>query len=498
MQGDLFAAIPPNLPAPLPSETLYSWCGYVHLWNGSGSALETSRQLFGAPYAGLSHDFPSHLDTLVERTDGRLGQARALALNRTLLGYFLPFVDGQKAEQILTSLCIGAYPQTKAKLGILASQAGGHHPLKLCHTCIQNDRDQFGRTYWHIDHQYPGVVVCPRHSCSLHEAWDPTTPVHRRDWLLPEHGADGNLRLIELGPGADVALAHKLARFSAAPVSLGPAALDPQVLAWTYQRQLKARDLLTAGGNLRLKDLTQIVRAAYTGFEALAPFRLLRSVRPDWAGLIGALMRKHPKPGHPLKHLLLVAILFETWQDFLGAYGAAKRDPPQWRVARREQTALSTDPRIHEFVRLAGEQGLPIRQAARRVGVTTSTGVRWAKLHSISYTPRIKTLSPELLEAARQRLLDGATKQEVVERTGISTVSLTRLISSEPALRGEWLRIRRERLRTTYRQRFLDLVRDHPGLPVKVLRRIPGNGYQWLYRHDRQWLIENLPSLWKR
>jgi hypothetical protein len=84
----------------------------------------------------------------------------------------------------------------------------------------------------------------------------------------------------------------------------------------------------------------------------------------------------------------------------------------------------------------------------------------------------------------------------VIAKSGISSVSLNRMISSEPHLRQQWLDARETVARAQNRKRFLALIRHHPGTPVKALRQMPGNGYDWLYRHDWQWLAEHLPSLW--
>jgi hypothetical protein len=92
---------PPNLPRLQPGQTLYSWCGAVHRWNGNVDVRETSRQRFGVPYAGLLHDFPFHLDALGEHTSNLMGSVRRIALRRTLLGYFLAMATEDVAQRVL-------------------------------------------------------------------------------------------------------------------------------------------------------------------------------------------------------------------------------------------------------------------------------------------------------------------------------------------------------------------------------------------------------------
>jgi transposase-like protein len=192
-----------------------------------------------------------------------------------------------------------------------------------------------------------------------------------------------------------------------------------------------------------------------------------------------------------------MAMLFESWEAFISAYDEASRNPPLWTVHLRQEDAPEEDSRIAEFVRLASNPDISISEAARRVGVTPTTGVRWAKLHFIPYQSRTKALTPQFLERVRRLLRRGSTKSQVMTDTRISATSLTRLISSEPTLRAQWNSARLEIARRKSRESFLKAVENHPGLPVKALRMIPGNGYQWLYRHDRQWLVEHLPSLWR-
>jgi hypothetical protein len=96
---------------------------------------ETSRPLFGAPRR-LLHYFPSHLNAPVELTQRVLGSPCDLALQHTLLGYFLPTLSQEVATDILMSVQAGAESHLKFKLGIPASRVGGHHPLKGCARCF--------------------------------------------------------------------------------------------------------------------------------------------------------------------------------------------------------------------------------------------------------------------------------------------------------------------------------------------------------------------------
>jgi hypothetical protein len=157
------------LPALYENQTLYSWCGLTHALSGSTCVQTTSTRLFGAPYAALSHDFPSRLMALDRSTGSALGCPREIALRNTLLGYYLSIASQSRAEQIIGMLRTGAIGHLKMLLGITASRVGGHHPLKGCERCFVEDEASTGWAYWHIEHQPPQSWSAP--DTTLHFLW---------------------------------------------------------------------------------------------------------------------------------------------------------------------------------------------------------------------------------------------------------------------------------------------------------------------------------------
>lgn len=486
---------PPNLPILLPDQLLYDWCGRVHLWNGNSKVTDTSLQLFSAPYAALLHDFPAHLGELTTRTAKRLGSSEELALRHTQLGYFLPFVPLSLARELLAGVINGALPHLKYKLGLPASRLGGNHPLKGCEECFSQDEISGSPAYWRVPHQYPTTLVCVRHRRALISDADTKTPVHRREWLLPTSSPD-RIWATFVVPEGRMDLLVKLASFSEELGKLSPGTLEGVTLARTYQSMFSETGFVTAGGSLRTEALIRYVRTYYDGLEALPGLHVLRSVRGGWPGLVGTLVRSSPRPGHPLKHLLLICLLFDSWRDFQARYERVSTETPAWLEENVPASPSSPDHRIAEFAALVKDQGHSLRGAAASVGVCAGTGVRWAKVEKLPFTPRTKALNSAFLERVRKLLRQGLSKTQVIAKSGISAASLNRMISSEPELGEAWRTACWQVAQTENRQRFLFLITRHPGVPVNALRKLPGNGYHWLYRHDRVWLAEHMPRLW--
>ena len=484
-----------NLPILERNQTLYSWCAQVHAMNAASDALSTSRALFGAPYAALCHDFPSRLAYLTAHfPDAEFGEIE-LALWHTLLGYFLVLQPRAAAYRLLALVIDGSLPSIKMRLGITASRVGGHHPLKGCDACVVEDTNRVGFAYWHVEHQFPSVMVCTRHVRPLFIAWDPVTPVHRRGWLLPVGGLGWERVEVSVRDDRQLDQLRRLAEFSTKFGSCAPATFDATQLAKCYQRGLRDHGFVTAMGSLRLKTLVDEMRSRYRGLEDIVGFEALKSVTPDWPGLVGSVARTAPRSVHPLKHLLMIALVFDTWRDFLVGYEEAG-SPSKETVAHEEE---SDPPDATEgLVRLTKHSGMSISAAASTLGIATTTATQLARRAGIQFTPRPKVMKGARLQRIRQLLRRGWSSKRVSEATGTSVVSINRLLSADPDLKQARQTTAFLARRKIVRKSFLMLVQRYPDATVKELRRARAGDYAWLYRHDREWLRSAIPALWTR
>lgn len=485
----------PNLPWLENDQTLYGWCAHVHAMNGVADALSTSRQLFGAPYAALCHDFPSRLSYLTAHYPQARFDEVELALRHTLLGYFLALQPRDVSEDLLAAVVRGSLPSIKMRLGITASRVGGHHPLKGCDTCILEDAARLGFVYWHVEHQLPSVMVCRRHTRPLFIAWDPVTPVHRRGWLLPLGGLGWERIEIPVRDDRQLDQLYRLANFSAKFASCAPSTFDACRLARCYQRGLREHGFVTTNGSLRLKTLVNEMRTRYRGLEDIVGFEALRSVTPDWPGLVGAIARTSPRRVHPLKHLLMIALVYDTWEEFLRSYDASGLDDVAAEGAEPYRKTKPFDP-AEDLVQLVKCKGISISAAARRLGIATTTATQMAKRAGVEFTPRPKVMTGAHVQRIKRLLRKGWPSRRVSEVTGTSVVSINRLLAADSDLKQVWQTTAFLARRKSAREAFLTAAGRCHEATIRELRQIRGSDYSWLYRHDRDWLRLAIPALW--
>ena len=489
---DFISPAPPNLPVLMPDETLYSWCARTYLLNGCIGARLFSQQLFDNSYAALAHDIPSRVDDLLSRVPDLGASALEIARRHSVVGFYLPWLGKHRAQLTESHVRIGGVEALRFHLGLPASMRTTLHPLKGCRTCIGADRTSMGIGYWRAEHQLPASWVCTRHGDPLFILALKKPPTRYRQWFLPESRV--TCEAIPTVTGSQFETLRRLADFSASQRALGVSSLQPDQLAATYRSALRERGLATQMGSLRITAIVRLVREKYIGLRYIPGFRVLDNISDDWAGFIGNAARRKTKATHPLKHLMLIALLFDRWDDFLETYSAAEIEPrvsPESAPGNDEQRTK----RVHVFCELVRSQGLSLSAAGRQVGVSPTTALQWARQNGLNYQRRTKTIDDDVINACRSLLRKGMKKGDVAAQCGVSMPTLTRLLSVDIELRDTWRSAIAQTRRIQNRQRFKALLEKHPGVPIRLLRRIPGNGYAWLYRNDRNWLIENLPSL---
>lgn len=451
----------------LSEETLFSWVSRHHrLWGAQPSSW-TSIALFGRPRAGVHHDLPNALQSLADRTCGVFGSAIEIAINRTLLGFFRPFLSADAGDVALRWMCSPSVAHLKFKMGLLTSRFGAHHPLKACLACVEDDIRMHGWPYWHLPHQIPGVWICPAHQEILRASTLKATGVQRFSWLLPsqQHWA----KKLEL---RDIDTARRFGAFilRVASSPIGPGQLHSYALASTVTSLLWERGLLTHAGHVRQRHAAQSFLECCARLRELPDMVALPSGQADAECQLGRLLRGPRSGTHPLRTLSLLFWLLPDEQrqgDFVRSRQLGRGDQS---ATRSETLAVPQD--------------------------NTSAGTQKAAGHSLEQTPKLrpKRLKGDLREAIVHMLREGGDPPVVSGECGVSLCSVYRVLRNEPGLLQRWrgARFRSERLRM--RRKWAAALRNCPTGGAKTVRCHEPATFTWLYRHDAAWLRAHTPA----
>ena len=449
----------------LDDETFFSICSRQHRYLGNMNPASTLTWLFGSSKTGTAHDFPFNLEALNDIAKSSWGDPTSIILGHTILPFFFPFQSAVHIEQAIATLKSPKLGSLKYRLGLLTGRFGAEHPLKACSECMISDRAASGVAYWHLTHQYPGVVLCPKHHSPLRESTKNRQWSGRFQWFLPDE--------VVLSPepynDLPVDVKRMLDALTGAILKLASfgytKSFDPDIVCKAYRIALAklGTDRSSVEGSAASFARYTVQLRPYT------PLTTLPATTPGAAALLRQLTRPPRGHCHPLKHLVLIEWLFGSLDLFVEAYDQLATVEP-----------LNID--------LPTTTGAEQPKDSIKVHVSNSNQ---------TITRRPKTLKEPIRLSILARLAKGEDKQTICTSFNITISTVNKLLRSEPKIRDQWIAHRQYFHTRTYRQAWLSIMKASPDFGVKRIRSVIPNVYIWLYRNDRLWLqtqIQHLPS----
>lgn len=487
-QDLLFGAL--HLPLPSEKESVYGWAARYHRLSASSDPATTSKLLFGHPSAGLSHDFPQGLHHFTEKTGRLLGAFDEVLHHRTSFGFHTLFLDGTRESQLVDLARTGGGGGALRRSLGLNKLAGQANPLKLCKDCVAKARPESAAT-WNAEHQWPTSLVCVEHRRLLHVLRDDVFTARKNSFILPgDLGEDCWISSPTVNIGATEVLVE-IACWTEQLLAPGAPRYQPNLLQYVYRLGAKTQGWLALDASLRLQALRQGFESEYAGLAVLPTLHFLSDIAGPNAGFLGLLLRQYPGHRHPAKHIFLQRLLFREQGAFFSAYGEMKSIFASGGTDALEARLRNTR---NVLARLVGTEGRSVNSVSNELSIAPGQAIKYLNKVGIPYKRRPRT-AVATLGALEEMLRSGAPRANIVATLKIRAGYIKDFLADKPTLRRIWEAALRQQQTDDYREKFLKVLGDNPGVPIKSIRHIPGNGFGWLYRNDRLWLERQLPTL---
>lgn len=469
-------------------ETLFSWLSGCARKFGYTNAKAVSMLYFGHRTAGLKHDFPHHLAEFANRTESRLGNPTSIVDRRTLLPFYLRTRHPGFRNEAVTDLEGSGNPHFKFRIGIVTSAFRGHHPLKSCRHCNEEAIATFGRPIWKRAHQWPGVWRCLVHDAPLAPAIEKTNQIERFSLALPD--------CVTNSPEwEDVRSSNELhgrAIRHIAGISTKWAE-DRRFLNYSLADVLSAlrcamddRGFLTSSGRIRQKVACKELVEWSSVLRGIPELRPFPSDLGAAQNLLLATVSGKPRNTHPLRLLLMVSWLFDSWDEFLDSIQHEKR--PSTICETNHEEASSEISGVQQSLVELVLAGKTVSGAARELGVDVSSAQAIAAEHGLTVSRRPKKLRGDLLTKINEALMSGKSVSEVSKSSGLSVCRLNRHLRGHPKLRDFQRNAMREIECNRRRADWEDVLQNAGHLGIQQCRKLSPATYAWLRRNDLAWL----------
>ncbi|MCA1321979.1 TnsD family transposase [Bacillus tianshenii] len=473
-------------------ELFYSVLARYHQRSGNDSSKETLRDLFGKSSNTAISDFSGDLSLLCQRIGSDNYNPIDIIRYHTLLPYFIPFISQEHGEKQINQMTSGQNAVSVA-LGLAASTVKETNNFRFCRKCFDEETAIVGEAYWHRAHQLPGVLICHKHKGSLIESNIPYRNKANKHNLIPldekaiKYGKEILFPENYLNPL--VFISEQSYRL----LNDGNLLRSTKLIRELYLSKLYRRGYITNSNRLRLKKLVpDFLRFFESGFLNFLESDFGENVSDNWF-LKG--LRKPRVSCHPLRHLLIMMFIEEvipveaTDEMRIHPFGASPW-PCLNKVCNHYKSftinicEVTTDSKTRKPVgtficrhcNFTYSRRGPdlVKKDKYKIGRVKKFGEVWLnKLYELNSNREYS-----IRRIASYLDIDSKTVKRYLEAK--STVNAPKLC--------EHNNISEKNMKA-----FLAIRENKPGLSRTELRREVPALYMWLYRNEKEWLLNNLP-----
>lgn len=468
-------------PPPISGETVYSWVSRFHLLSGHRSFREYTLKLFGLNAGRPSNEFPSFLPALAVHS----GVDLEWIINQmTSVHYYKPFIAQRVFEQLWESLESGSTENVQTRISSIANRITPGAYLYSCNGCIRDDIKLFGFPFWHIEHQLPGVIACPDH--------------HQH--LIGNSRGTVQAKFPEFTEGVgSTATEDQLSHLITDEFKADSGHFSYSFLKKTYTLRLHEMGLLTNNRRVRICQLKKLIKHNVSPLVNTPSVYSWFLYALDLGRYPECLFYKEAPNLHPLKHIVMISTLFESWKQFIDAYHRITVNP-EWPDVPQTIQKLHTNLVLSKSAKERLINGESLRTVSVSEGMSVTSLKILAQEAGVLIDLRPSKIFPSMERSIWRLLFLGKKTQEIASLFGVSVGAVEQILRKHQYLKPLRKRIWFYGRRNDYRQQVETFIDQQPNTSRKQIKQSNYAAFMWLYRYDRSWLYEQLPdrlpSIW--
>lgn len=444
---------------PLPGETVYSWVARQHLLSGYQCVSTTYSVIFGAKKIRLHPFLPAHIRAIsdISGIDADLVLqshtqyplfAEYLVSRRLRLKRAMLMDDGGKA--------VHAAGLPNFHLHFIQ----GH---RFCPVCLIEDKETFGVSYFHSEHQVPGVSACVKHYVCLDVLESGDYQLDRKLALPPEGARPVDASEIDI----------HFAEFCA--MKDFDICGSREQHKDSYLLRLKQLGYASSQGRLKISRIQWAMSEFYQASNWLGSNECELKMRQF--KFIGPMLRKKTHyESHPITHLLL-----DFWISSQECLGSGVDSPQESRFKAPEREKLAA----------AYSLGIKLGLSVEYVMTVLGEG------ESIDYKPAGSLRSVEISPFLSFAIV-GMSRQKLAKFFNISVSQVEFMISKIVGLsawrRRYWVFLKIQHAK----YRIFEFVLFNPSSTRTDIKAMLSKEYFQLYRHCPDVLNSILPPPMER
>jgi hypothetical protein len=461
-------------PEPLPDETIFSWLCRYHLLAAHHSFRHFTLPMLGVNASRPANEFPSCLLSLSKLSGIELD---ALVKQMTSVNYYQPFILPNIYRELLQALRDGNTYGLQSQLGMVANRITPGMFLKYCPVCAEYDRRQFGVAYWHKIHQLVGITTCVYHRCHLVEVKKTSIKI-----LLPtefHHVERSGKEEFELSKLISDEFFDELGSIS------------KKLTYQAYEQRLRLMGFYTKTGRIRQKAFKSYLLGKFMKLEHLSPYFDYLIELTETNRYPQCLFYRSDCIHHPIKHFFLIYALFESWADFKDSLNVKKQTTEIYLLKKID---IKQDDNFWKRAFKMLRNGSSLRKVAKKIGTTVSTLKIKAVLNHVVIDRRPSKIKPDVERAIWRKLFMGIKTQHIALEFNLSVGAIEKVLTQYKGLKQHRKHIWYVDGFHKHKLCISAFLLANPKATRNQVRKEVRASYYWLYKHEKEWLYDELPE----
>ncbi|MDA1930473.1 TnsD family transposase [Bacillus cereus group sp. BcHK130] len=475
---------------PYPDELIYSAIARYHFYSGNLDCKDTLEEVFQSRSVIPSVEIGSHFAILAEQLAPNYFVEDILA-NHTIYPYYAMFLTKQRQQQILRDVARNGQA-LYARLGMIAGSICRKAGLYYCPECTKNDVEQFGEPYIHREHQLQGIDYCPHHEAQLRKY--PADTTSRIEYIRFELKNMNLSSIYKTDPFAEISIHISKQAYKLLQLPLHK--FSREDIKLKYRASLFELNLITVSNRVRQKELYQAFKNKFPkGFLEKYESTLNIADEYNWLKVTTRNTKRHV---HPFRHLLMLYFLEQDMDEFVnqGTYVEPFGTGP-WPCLNKAATHYK------ESVIPSVEVTRDFKSTASIGTFSCSCGFVYARkdpdrsLEDRFRIGRVKVFGEVWKSRLKQLSNKNLSTRAIARELGVNSKTVKRYLE-EHEITNNQVEIEDKELLEQYRNEMIEGIRKFPDLSRTDLRELFKKQYMFLYRHEKEWLMENLPIKQKK
>ncbi|MFT8320045.1 MAG: TnsD family transposase [Bacillus sp. (in: firmicutes)] len=478
---------------PYPDELIYSAIARYHFYSGNIDFRDTLKEIFQSYSVIPSVEIGSHFSILEEQL-GSNYSVEGLLAKHTIYPYYAPFLSKLRQKELQQKNVQRDGKGLYTRLGMVAGGICKKDGLYYCPECATNDLAQYGEPYIHREHQLQGIIYCAHHEIKLRKYPIDFSKASRIEFIRFDNRLMNFSVFHEVIPTDFKAIQIALAKTAYKMLQIPINQFSRELINLKYRSLLRERNLITTSNRIRQNELYKAFQLKFPkGFLVKYESEIDVDVEYNWLKVITRNLKRHV---HPFRHLLMLYFLEQDVDSFLqveadkGPFGSGPW-PCLNKAANHYKEFLIPEVKItRDFKSKA-----PIGTFKCSCGFTYSRKGPDRLPEDKYRIGRIKVLG----DVWKVKLYELESKGTYSTRTlakmlGVDSKTVKKYLSSEKKIEGISGNDSSSKL-LIYRKQLLKGIRQYPSYSRTQIRKCFPKEYMYLYRHDKEWLLEQLPII---